>query len=410
MKRYVIIGGGIAGINCVEGIRSLDAEGEITLISAEAESNYGRPLISYYLEGRTDRAHMSYRGGDFYDRNRVAALHGVSAEKIDPTAQTVTLSDGRVLPYDALCVAAGSRPFVPPFPGLDTVETKFSFMTLADARGLEAAVTPESRVLIVGAGLIGLKCAEGLRDRAKSITVCDLAPYVLSSILQPDSAAIVERHLARSGIELLLGDSAARFEGNVATMNSGKRVEFDVLVLAIGVRPNTALISDAGGAVNRGIIINDRMATTIPDIYAAGDCVESPDSVTGETGLIAILPNAARQGRVAGINMAGGGEVFAQGMRLNSIGFFGLHLMTAGSYDCEVYEEVDDTGCKKLFVKEGRLSGFIILGDVSRVGIYTALIREKRPLEEIDFDLVRKNPSLLPFGASYRAQKLGGVV
>ena len=121
MKRYVIIGGGVAGIQCVEGIRSADTEGSITLITAEENSNYGRPLISYYLEGATDEDKMSYRGQDFYETNHVTALHGACAEKLDPVAKTLTLSDGKVLPYDALCVAAGSSPFVPPFAGLDTV-------------------------------------------------------------------------------------------------------------------------------------------------------------------------------------------------------------------------------------------------------------------------------------------------
>lgn len=406
MKRYVILGGGIAGIEAVEGIRSVDREGAITLVSAEADSNYGRPLISYYLEGKTDEARMAYRGADFYERNRVTALHGVSAEAIDPAARTVTLSDGQVLPYDSLCVATGSRPFVPPFAGLDTVERKFSFMTLADARALEAALTPESRVLIIGGGLIGLKCAEGLRDRVGQLTVADLAPHVLSSILQPEQAELVERHLEANGLTLLLGDSAAEFKGNVARMQSGRVVEFDVLVLAIGVRPNTALIADAGGQVGRGITVDDHQRTSLPDVYAAGDCVESLDAVTGETAIMAILPGANRQGWTAGVNMAGGQAVFDRGMRMNSIGFFGLHLMTAGSYEGEPLR----VGDRWFFVKEDRLMGYILLGDVARAGIYTALVRDQRPLSSIDFEAVKKDPSLLPFGADYRRQTLGGVV
>ena len=163
MKRYVIVGGGIAGVHCVEGIRSRDPEGSITLISAEADSNYGRPLISYYLEGKTDEARMSYRGPDFYEKNRVRVLHGVAAKTLHPEGKTLRLSDGELLPYDALCVAAGSAPFVPPMKGLETVEKKFSFMTLADARALAAAVTPESRVLIMGTGDIGSSAAMKFR-------------------------------------------------------------------------------------------------------------------------------------------------------------------------------------------------------------------------------------------------------
>ena len=232
---------------------------------------------------------------------------------------TGVMYDGSLLPYDSLCVAAGSSPFVPPFAGLDTVEKKFSFMTLDDALALEAAVKPDSRVLIVGAGLIGLKCAEGLRDRVASITVCDLAERVLSSILDTDCAAVMQKHLEKNGISFLLGDSAAEFSGNTARMKSGRTVEFDVLVLAVGVRANTALVKDIGGEVNRGIVVNQRMETSVPNVYSAGDCTEGEDISFGGRRVLAILPNAYMQGKCAGVNMAGGTEVFDKAIPMNSI-------------------------------------------------------------------------------------------
>ena len=119
MKRYVIIGGSIAGVSCVEGIRSADAEGEITLVCAEKAANYGRPLISYYLEGKTDFAHMSWRGADFFEKNRVRALLDTRAEKLDAQNRQLVLSDGETLDYDALCICAGSYPFSPRFEGIE---------------------------------------------------------------------------------------------------------------------------------------------------------------------------------------------------------------------------------------------------------------------------------------------------
>ncbi|MBR2832600.1 MAG: NAD(P)/FAD-dependent oxidoreductase [Oscillospiraceae bacterium] len=410
MKEYVIIGGGAAGVSCVEGIRSRDPEGKITLVSAEPVSNYGRPLISYYLEGKTGLDRMSWRGADFYERMRVDALHGVRAERLDPEARRVTLSGGAELPYDALCVCAGSDPFSPRFEGIETVEKRFSFTTLADALALEQAVDGDTRVLIVGAGFIGLKCAEGLRDRAKSVTVCDLAPRAMSASLDGDSSPILERHLEKCGIRLMLGNTVTRFDGGTALMQSGDTVGFDVLVIAIGVRPNTSLVSDAGGAVGRGITVNEKMETSLPRVWAAGDCTESRELTTGETGVLAILPNASMQGRCAGTNMAGGDAVFDKGIRMNSIGFFGLHIMSAGSCTDPVFTQVTETGCKKLFARDGVLTGFILMGDVSRAGIYTSLIRERTPLDTIDFDAVCREPSLLPFGRAYRAKKLGGAV
>ena len=410
MKAYVIIGNGAAAVGCIEGIRTLDAEGKITVISKEPRHVYSRPLISYYLEGRTDVERMKYRAADFYEKNGCEVLYGETVSKIDKDAKTVTTDKGSVIPYDTLCVATGSSPFVPPFEGLDTVEKKFSFMTLDDALALEKALTKESRVLIVGAGLIGLKCAEGISARVKSITVCDLADRVLSSILDAKCAAIVQRHLEERGIRFLLADSAVKFEKNVAFMKSGKTVEFDALVLAVGVRANTALVKEAGGEVNRGIIVGDGMQTSLPDIYAAGDCAEGFDASLGAKRVLAILPNAYMGGQTAGINMAGGSAAFGNAVPMNSIGFFGLHIMSAGTYDGEMSEEKGDGFLKRFFVKDGYLKGFILIGGTERAGIYTSLVRERIPLETVDFEAIKKAASNFAFSQQTRRRKFGGVV
>ena len=410
MKRYVIIGGSIAGVSCAAGIRGVDAKGEITLVTSEPTSNYGRPLISYYLEGKTDEARMSWRGADFYEKNRVRALHETAAKAIDPAAHTVALSSGETLSYDALCICTGSAPVCPKFEGLETVPHRQFFTTLADAKALERTVTKETRVLIVGAGFIGLKCAEGLRDRAASVTVCDLAAHAMSASLDADSAPILERHLEQNGVRLLLGNTVARFDGGTAHMQGGEAIGFDVLVIAVGTRPDTALAAAAGCKVNRGVLVGETLRTSLPDIWAAGDCTECLDVTTGEAGVLAVLPMAALQGECAGANMAGKRTVFDRGCKLNSIGFFGLHIMSAGTYADLVYSEVTESGCKKLFAKDGVLTGFILVGDVARAGIYTSLIRERTPLSAIDFDAICREPSLLPFGKDYRAKKLGGAV
>ena len=410
MKRYVIVGNGTAAVGCIEGIRALDAEGEITVVSGEDRPVYGRPLISYYLMGKTDLAKMNYRPADFYEKNGCRVLYGRRAVALDPNKKTVTLDEGKPLPYDALCIATGSRPFVPPFEGLDTVEKKYSFMTLDDALALEGALSETARVLIVGAGLIGLKCAEGNKDRVGQITVCDLADRVLSSVLDADCAAVVQKHLEESGIDFLLGDTAVKFERNVATMKSGKTVDFDVLVLAVGVRANTDLVKDAGGSVNRGIVVDQRCATDLPSVFAAGDCAEGYDSSTGGNRVLAILPNAYLQGHTAGSNMAGGDEALSNAIPMNSIGFFGLHIMTAGAYDGEMTEEKSDAGIKRFFTKDGLLRGYILIGQTERAGIYTSLVREKTPLSTLDFDLTKKFASNLIFSRENRRKKFGGVV
>ncbi len=410
MKRYVIVGNGHAAVGCIEGIRSLDKAGEITVVSKEPHPVYSRPLISYYLQGKTDLERMKYRGDSFYDDNGCRVRYGVSAEAIDPKSKTVSLDNGETLAYDALCVAAGSSPFVPPFEGLKTVEKKFSFMTLDDALALEKALTKEARVLIVGAGLIGLKCAEGIRGRVGAITVCDLADRVLSSILDADCAAVVQKHLEDNGVRFLLSDTAVRFEPTTAYMKSGETVGFDILVLAVGVRANTSLVKNAGGTVNRGAIVDECMQTDLPAVWAAGDCAEGFDAALGANRVLAILPNAYMQGYTAGVNMAGGSAVFDNAMPMNSIGFFGLHMMTAGCYDGVMSEERADGELKRFFFKDGLLNGFILLGATDRAGIYTALIRDKTPLDTVSFELTKKAASNLIFSREIRRKRFGGVV
>ena len=410
MKRYLIIGNGTAAVGAIEGIRSVDKKGAITVISKENHPVYGRPLISYYLEGKTDLTRMKYRGDSFYEENGCQVLYGVSAVSLDAKKKSVALDNGKTLPFDALLVATGSDPFVPPFEGLETVEQKFSFMTLDDALALENALTKDARVLIVGAGLIGLKCAEGIRDRVGSITVCDLADRVLSSILDTDCAAVVQNKLEAEGLSFLLSDTAVRFQKNTAYMKSGKTVGFDILVLAVGVRANTALVKDAGGTVNRGIVVGTGMETDLPGVFAAGDCAEGFDASLGGNRVLAILPNAYMQGRTAGINMAGGKETFDNAIPMNSIGFFGFHMMTAGAYDGEMTEETSEETLKRFFVKDNVLRGFMLLGATDRAGIYTSLVREKTPLDTVDFELTKKMASNMIYSQKIRRKKFGGVV
>lgn len=408
--RYVIIGGSAAAIGCIEGVRSVDKTGEIILITGETEWNYSRPLISYLLEGKTTRDKMWCRPDSFFTRNGVTVKAGVLATTLDAGDRTVRLSTGERLAYDRLLAATGSRPFVPPIPGLETVERTFCFQTLSDASALAEALRPESRVLILGAGLTGVKCAEGIRGLCAQIAIADLAPRVLPAVLDDTAAAMVQARMEEKGVRFYLNDSAAAFRGNTARLQSGTELEFDVLVTAVGVRPNTQLVADAGGAVDRGILVDGRCATTLPDVYAAGDCAQGYDAVSGEKRMLPLWPNAVLQGETAGINMAGGRADYTQGIALNASGVFGLHMVTAGSYEGESFTVQRDGSYKRLVTADGVLKGVIMVGDVSRAGIYTDLVRKKKPLSEIDFDLIRESPQLMAFSQKDRRVQLGGEV
>jgi NAD(P)H-nitrite reductase large subunit len=406
--KYVIIGNSAAGIGAVEGIRQIDKEGEITIITDEKYHTYSRPLISYLLLGKTDEEKMKYRGDSFYKDNKCTLMSGVSVTAIDAGKKQVALSGGKSLPYDKLLVGTGSSAFVPPFEGLDTVKDKFTFMSLDDAKKLEKVLAADKRVLIIGAGLIGLKCAEGIAKRVAHITVVDLAPRILSSILDEEGAKIVQKHIEAKGIEFKLGASVKMFNKTEAVFENGEKVNFDVLVLAVGVRPNTALLKDIA-KIDRGIVVDNKSKTSAADIFAAGDCTQTMDVSSGQNKIMALLPNAYMQGECAGITMAGGEKEFDKAIPMNAIGFFDLHMVTAGNYTGEVYTAIKDGNYKRLFYSDNKLNGYIIIGNVEKAGIYTSLIRERTPLDTIDFSLVCERPGLMAFTKEARAEKLGGA-
>ena len=412
MKRYtyVILGCSVAAVAAVEGIRSRDREGSILVVGEEPCKAYGRPLISYFLLGETDLAHMDYRPETFYEENDVALRLGVRAEKIDPAQKAVTLAGGEQIGYEKLLVATGSRPFEPPMEGIETVKERFHFMTKADALALDAALSPAKRVLIVGAGLIGLKCLEGIAARVKSAAIVDMADRILPSVLDHTAAEMVQKVLEAHGAEFYLSDSVEKFDGDTACLKSGKAVPFDILVTAVGVRPNAELVKEAGGTVRRGIAADAGGRTSLPDVFAAGDCAESFDAVGGESKVLALLPNANMQGRIAGINMAGGKAELTNAVAFNSVGFFGTPVMTAGMYAGEAYTERTERTYKALFCKDGYLNGFILVGLPERAGIYLKLLRERTPLAEVDFAALKTSPAWSAFSPAVRKQNFAAEV
>lgn len=404
--KYVIIGNSTAAVNAIEAIRSEDKEGPIVVISDERYHTYGRPLISYYLWGKTSLEKIAYRPEDFYIKNDVTTFFGVKAASIDAENKTVGLENGEKIGYDKLLVCTGSRPFVPPMAGIEKVENKFSFMTLDDALAIEKVLSKDKKALIIGAGLIGLKCFEGIAEKVAEVSVVDMADRILPSILDAEGSAFVQKGLEEKGAKFYLNDSVVKFTPSLAILKSGKEISFDILVVAVGVRANIELVKDAGGACARGILTDDTQLTSLKDVYAAGDCTVSRDIVSGEDKILALLPNAALQGKTAGLNMAGKETHFNSAVPMNSIGFFGVHVMTAGCYEGEVYEEKTEDTYKKLFYKDNLLKGFILIGCIERAGIYTSLIRNQIPLSSVNFDMLKKTPLFAAFSSDYRAAKL----
>lgn len=405
---YVIIGNSAAAVGTISGIREIDPNGKITVISDEKYHTYSRPLISYWLQGKVTDKNIYYRAPDFYEKNDVETILGKKVTKINTEGKTVVLDDGISVPYDKLMVATGSKPFVPPMNGLDKVHYH-TFMSYDSVKAIRAEVKPNMRVLIIGAGLIGLKAAEALSAYNAQITVVDMADRILPSILDVRAGVKMQKHIEKQGVRFILGTSADELTEHSAKLKNGVTVDFDMLIIAVGVRPNTELISDAGGKVERGIITDMTQKTTLNDIYAAGDCTVSYDASSDTEKILALLPNAYMQGETAGRNMAGRENYYVNAIPMNAIGFFGLHIITAGSYDGEEYIDETENTYKKLIFRDNTLKGYILMGDVKRAGIYTSMIKERIDLGEVDVEMLKDKPQMMMFGKVRREEKLGGI-
>lgn len=405
--KYVIIGNSAAAVGCIEGIRKCDKNGSITVISDEPHHVYSRPLISYYLAGKVSAENMVYRKKDFYIKNNVDTMLGKKMVAIDPEKKLVSLDSKETVPYDKLLIATGSSPFVPPVGGLGDQKNVFTFLKYDDALGIEKLVTKDSRIVIIGAGLIGLKAAEGLAPVSKSVHVVEFAPRVLPMILDEQAAKPVQKRMEENGITFHLGLTADGVVGDKRVekvlLKDGTSLDCDILVMAVGVRPNVAEAKAAGVEVNRGIIIDDHMRTNVEDIYAAGDVTEAIDLVTGERKIMALWPNAFAQGREAAYDMCNQHTDFAGVFPMNAVGFFGHSIITAGIQGGDgtevLYKSNEETGAMKRFiVKDDRLVGMILVGDVDRAGIYTYLMSEKIPLSSLEKELTADGFGLMAFG------------
>ncbi|MBN1574222.1 MAG: NAD(P)/FAD-dependent oxidoreductase [Deltaproteobacteria bacterium] len=387
--KYVIIGGGVAGLGAIEGIREVDKEGEITLVTMEAYPPYSRPGISYWLYGKLDDTTMPLRDDSFYSNLGVTLMTDCEATSIDTKAGTIKTKGGKDIPFDRLLIATGGSPILPPIDGAEGLDMVFSFTTYKDAREIGKKRDKIKRAVVVGGGLIGLKAAEALNNIGVKVTVLELMDRILSLAFDKTAGDLVAKGLVEAGIEIITEDTAQKVVSDGGkimeiVLRSGKSVEADALILAIGVRPRVELAGGAGIDVGRGILVDERLMTNIKDIYAAGDASEAYDIIYRERRVTPILPNAYGQGKQAGRNMAGTDEPYEGGLSMNAIGFYGLDTISIGlvdppengGYDVLVRLDKENNIYRKLVTKEGRLFGAVLVGEVERAGIFASLIRD----------------------------------
>lgn len=421
--KYVVVGNSAAAVAAVEGIRSVDAEGRIVLVAREPEHTYSRPLISHLLAGQVDAARMDYRPRDFYARHGVEARLGVEVSGVDVAGRRLQLASGEALGFGKLLIATGGSPVVPEVEGR-TLGGVFSFTTWSDAGAIREHLERNgvSRAVVVGAGMIGIKALEALVSRGLSCTVVELADRVLSLALDEKASALAAGELARLGVAVECNSSVERIVGRdgrveAAVLKGGKRVECGLLVFAIGVRPNVAIVKDTPIEVDRGILVNERQETSAPGIFAAGDVAQVLDISTGRSRPIPILPCACRQGCIAGVNMAGGSGSYSGGLSMNAIAVFDLPTISVGiaspprGSGCEelVAEGKSPPTYRKVVLKDNRVVGAVFVGDIERAGIYTGLIRSGVDVGAIRNLLLTEEFGVLALPAEYRKHLVSGA-
>jgi len=384
--KHVIIGNSFAGVFAAEAIRRTEPESEILIVSRERQHVYSRAMIHEMLAGMVQEPMVYLRDWDYYEKKRIGTLLGRAVTKIALDAHAIGTDDGDIA-YDRLLIATGGRAFVPPIAGLERVKYH-TFTTLEDARALKAACGGRTDAVVLGAGLIGLQCAEALRHVGLNVRVVEMADTVLPMALDAPSSEIVARELAAEGIELHTGDTIDLIAGedghpSGCKLRSGARIPCDLLVIAVGVRPNIDLAADAGITTDRGIVVNERMETSAEHVYAAGDCAQGPEIISGMTMPIPVIPIASTQGMIAGYNMAGKRRAYRGGLSVNAIQLGGVQVISYGfvndERDGEVLRVHDPATkvYKKVIIKDGRITGAIFVKDIDRAGLFRHLIENR---------------------------------
>jgi NAD(P)H-nitrite reductase large subunit len=403
MTKYVIIGGSAGGIGAVEAIREVDPVGTLTVISEETVPQYSRPMISEYVSREATLDTMKYRGDQFWKSNKVQTLTGRTATKIDFTKKQVELEGGDKIGYEKLLIATGGKPFVPRMEGGEK-DGVFTFTELSSAKDIEAKLEHSKSAVIIGGGLIGVSASEALVKRGIKVTLVELKEYILNLILDKTASEIAEKVLTEAGVTVITGQTVQRILGKKGNepsvggvvMTDGKEIPCDLVVVAIGVIPRTELVKETDMKLNRGIVVDRFMRTSIPDVYACGDVAEAHDFLINGNRLLPLWPLAHLGGQVAGYNMAGKNVEYEGGTVMSSLKYFDLPVIAVGDVnpedtsDYEVLVELkpEKTVYKKILLKDGAIVGFIFLGDLERAGIFFRLLKNHVDVSEIKEELL----------------------
>lgn len=309
-QKIVIIGGGQAGAQVVQSLRQFGYEGDLVLVGDEAALPYQRPPLSKaYMKGELGEDRLYFKPAAWYEDNKVETLLSQRVEKIDRARRQVTLEHGGHLDYDALIIATGSRPRSLPVEGAD-LENVFDLRGLADVEHIQPKMIPGHRLVIVGAGYIGLEAAAVARQLGLEVTVLEMEQRALARVTSPVISSFYEALHMEHGVDVRCGARLARLKGEDgklthAVLASGEEIEADMVLAGIGIVPNVELAEDAGLPVKNGIIVDEDARTSDPRIFAAGDCTVRPLAHYARTGRLESVHNAIEQGKLAAAAIMG---------------------------------------------------------------------------------------------------------
>ncbi len=368
--KFVIIGSGVAGMTAALDLsRREDADPEIHLYTEEPYSYYYRPQVTNYLAGIVSLEKVVRRPVEWYAERGIQMHLEAPVAEIRPDDKVIVLEGGRTVSYNKLLVATGSHPFIPPLEGAEK-EGVFTLRTLADAASIKKYAEQCKRAVVIGGGLLGLESARGLQGMGLEVAIVELFPWLMPAQLDEMGGEILKRFAGEQGYEVRTGSSGKSIlgEGEVEGMllSDGETLEAQMVVIAAGVRPNTQLAEDAGLEVNRGIIVNERMETSAPDIYAAGD------NASFRQVCWAIAPVAQAQARVAAANMVGEEATYDPVTPSTSLKVVDIDVSSAGKSTVQDNEEgftevrfadSDAFIYRKAVLRGGKLVGAIVMGD-----------------------------------------------
>ncbi|SMC96336.1 nitrite reductase (NADH) large subunit [Desulfocicer vacuolatum DSM 3385] len=367
MTSHLIIGNGAAGTTAAEQIRKHDPHAEITMITKESLPLYSRIRIPEFLSGKIQEQALIIKDLPWHEQRNINLITETIVSQINYKNKTAVSQEGTTFSYDTLLLATGSNSFIPPVKGSDK-KGVFTLRTAADARALAAIDTNEKEMVLIGGGLLGLEAAAAMVSKGKRVTVVEFFDRLLPRQLDNEGAKRLQVLLENMGFAFRLGEITReicgkdRVEG--VTLKSGETLKAHAVLFSAGVRSEMSLVADSGIETDRGIVVNEQMETSLTGVYAAGDVAQFDDIN------FCIWPEAVEQGRVAGINMAGGQATFKNIPPSNVLKVAGIALASAGNIDVEGKMHSDivatDTTYEKIVKNDdGTIIGCIMLGDTT---------------------------------------------